>query len=119
ALVVLALFGDSAYRWAALVVGAVQIVIGYVWIVRLTQFRDPGRGRLCMIPPLTLYYLGQYKYAKHRPLRFVATGLVLVALAAATPSLVPHTQALVRRNDPVVQPDPATMSKLGQLRAYR
>lgn len=119
-LAVLALFTDSAYRWPALLVGAVQITAGYVWIVQLTKFRDPTRGLLCMIPPVTLFYLVQYKYAKFRPLRFVATGAALVAAAVVVPKLSPHTQALVHRADPpVVQPDPATMSKLEQLRAYR
>ncbi|QJW94752.1 hypothetical protein FTUN_2275 [Frigoriglobus tundricola] len=37
------------------------------------------------VPPLTLLYLAQYKYAKLRPLRFVATGAVLAALAAVAP----------------------------------
>ncbi len=119
-LTALALFSDTDYRWAALAAGAVQVVIGYVWIVRLTKARDPVRGALCLVPPLTVYYLAQYKYAKWRPLRFVATGAVLAALAGATPNLAPHTLALVRRSDaPVVPPDPATLSKLEQLRAFR
>jgi hypothetical protein len=119
-LAVLALFSDPAYRWAALVVGVVQIAIGYVWIVRLTKFRDPTRGTLCMIPPITVVYLVQYKYAKCRPLRFVATGAALVGLALATPALTAHTRALVGRDAaPTVQPDPATLSKLEQLRTYR
>ena len=116
----LALFSDAAYRWVVYVVGAVQIGIGYFWIVKLTQLRDPNRGLWCAIPPVSLYYLAQYKYAKFRPLRFVATGTALVLLALATTSLTTHTHALVRRSDPpVVQQDPATMPKLGQLRTYR
>lgn len=118
-LTVLALFTDADYRWPLLAVGVIQIVAGYVWIVRLTQFRDPTRGVLCAVPPLTLYYLAQYKYAKLRPLRFVLTGAVLVALAGATPALVPHTRALVNRDAGPKPLDPAATSKLAQLRAAR
>jgi hypothetical protein len=115
-----ALLTDLDYRWGVLVVGVIQVVLGYAWIVRLTRFRDQTRGLLCAIPPLTLYYLAQYKYAKFRPLRFVLTGAVLVGLAFAAPTLAPYTRSLVRKSDaPVLQPDPATMSKLAQLRMYR
>ena len=117
-LTVLALFTDASYRWPLLAVGLIQVVVGYVWIVRLTRFRDPTRGLLCMVPPLTVYYLGQYKYAKFRPLRFVLTGAALVALAGATPALIPHTQKLVGRSDGG-PPDPAEQSKLDRLRAAR
>ncbi|WP_171470681.1 hypothetical protein [Frigoriglobus tundricola] len=46
-LLLLAVFSDPGYRWAALAAGAVQIVCGYAWIVRLTHMRDPQRGLLC------------------------------------------------------------------------
>jgi hypothetical protein len=117
-LVVLALFTDTGYRWPLFAVGAVQVVLGYVWIVRLTRFRDPARGVLCAIPPLTVFYLAQYKYAKFRPVRFVLTGAALVAVAGAVPALAPHTRKLVSRND-APPPDPAAQSKLAQLRAAR
>lgn len=121
ALVLVALFTDTGYRWAALAVGAVQIVLGYVWIVRLTHMRDPNRGAMCAVPPLTLYYLGQYKYAKLRPLRFVATGAAILGLALLVPGIAPHTQALFRRAEPVPEgaTNPAAQSKLAQLRHYR
>jgi hypothetical protein len=121
-LVALAAFSDPAYRWPAYLVGAVQIVCGYVWIVRLTHLRDPRRGAVCAVPPLTAYYLAQYKYAKFRPLRFVLTGLVLVGLAGAAPALHGHARALVGRASdppPPAPPDPATQSKRVQLRHYR
>jgi hypothetical protein len=120
ALVLLALISDAKYRWAVLVVGFIQIAAGYGWIVWLTHRRDPHRGLLCAIPPLTVHYLTQYKYARLRPLRFSATGAGLVLLAALVPALAPHTQALFRRahGDASTPPDPTTMSKLEQLRYY-
>ncbi len=120
-LVALAVFNDPAYRWPAIVAGAVQIVCGYAWIVRLTHMRDPKRGVLCALPPLTLVYLVQYKYAKFRPLRFVGTGALLVGLAAAAPTLHAQTRSLFSKPEPpdVAPPDVVTQSKLLQLRAYR
>jgi hypothetical protein len=118
-LVVMALFTDAGYRWPLLAVGLAQVALGYVWIVRLTRFRDPARGVLCAIPPLTIFYLAQYKYAKFRPVRFVLTGAALVAVAGAVPALAPHTRKLVGRSDGTPPPNPASQSKLAQLRAAR
>ena len=121
ALIALAAFSDPGYRWPALAVAAVQVACGYAWIVRLTHLRDPKRGLACAVPPLTFYYLGQYKYAKFRPLRFVATGAVLAGLAAVAPTLHAHTRALVGKTDPapVVPADVGEQSMLEQLRTYR
>jgi hypothetical protein len=120
-LALLAVTADLRYRWAVLVLGAIQVGVGYAWIVGLTYRREPRRGLLCAIPPLTLYYLTQYKYAKLRPLRFVATGAVVAILAALVPPLATHIRELVKRNEPapVATPNPAAMSKLEQLRHYR
>jgi len=121
ALLLFAVFNDPGYRWAALTAGAVQIVCGYAWIVRLTHLRDPQRGLLCAIPPLTLFYLAQHKYAKFRPLRFVATGAVLAGLAAAAPALHARARDLIGAGDQAtaLPPDPSERSKLDQLRVYR
>jgi hypothetical protein len=117
----LAVFNDPDYRWAALAVGIIELLCGYAWIVRLTHLRNPTRGLLCAIPPLTLYYLGQYKYAKFRPLRFALTGAAFTVLAFVAPALFAHTRGLVGKSEApvVVPPDPATQSKLIQLRHYR
>ncbi|VTR90869.1 hypothetical protein : [Gemmata massiliana] len=118
ACVLVALFGDADLRWAALAIGATQILIGYVWIVRMTHARDPQRGLLCAIPPVTLFYLMQHKYARLRPLRFVLTGAVLAGLSAAVPALANLTQPLIAKKDPPPAQEPAT-SKLAQLRMFR
>jgi hypothetical protein len=104
----------------ALVLAVAQIVIGYAWIVRLTYLREPRRGLTCAVPPLTLYYLGQYKYAKYRPLRFVVTGAALLALTLAVPVIAPAVRPLVVKPPaPAPAPDPAAETKLGKLRAFR
>src|SRR5579883_284075 len=122
ALFLLALFSDANYSVGVLLIGVVQQVAGYIWIVRLTGLRDVQRGLLCAIPPLTFVYMTQYKYAKLRPLRFYATGVLFVVLAWQSQALAPHTQALLKPggDSPRTTPaDPATMSKLEQLRYYR
>jgi len=119
ALVLVGLFTEANSRWAV-AVGAIQIAVGYAWIVRLTHLRDPRRGALCAVPPFTLIYLVQYKYARFRPLRFVATGAAIAALAVLTPALTPHARALFRKPEveAVAVPDPTTQSKSAQLRYY-
>ncbi|AMV30373.1 hypothetical protein VT84_38630 [Gemmata sp. SH-PL17] len=119
ACVLVALFGDADLRWAALAIGATQILIGYVWIVRMTHARDPQRGLLCAIPPVTLFYLTQHKYARLRPLRFVLTGAVLAGLSAAVPALANLTQPLLAKKTPPPPPEPVAESKLAQLRTFR
>ncbi|MCS6865938.1 MAG: hypothetical protein RMJ56_14415 [Gemmataceae bacterium] len=120
-LLLVSLFSNPDYHWLGWLVGGVQIGLGYAWIVRLTSARSAVRGWLCALPPLTLYYLAQYKYAKWRPLRFVVTGAILAALATAIPTLAPHTHTWWKPTPqwPVVPPDPTTFSKLEQLRLYQ
>ncbi|MDY3559461.1 hypothetical protein R5W23_000454 [Gemmata sp. JC673] len=115
-----ALFTGAANRWVVLVAGALQIALGYAWIVRLTAMRSPLRGRLCAIPVVTPYYLFQQKYAKLRPLRFVLTGCVLVVLSFAVPAVADLTTPLVPKAEPrQVPPDLSTQPVLTQLRTYR
>jgi hypothetical protein len=105
----------------ATLLGVAQILAGYVWIVLLTHSRGSTRGLVCAIPPLTFYYLGQYKYAKYRPLRFVATGAALVLICLAVSPLVPRVHAILHRKGPAPEgpSEVAARSKLEQLRAYR
>lgn len=122
ALVLLALFADPGYRWGAWAAAGAQVLAGYVWIVYLTARRAPARGWACAVPPLTLGYLVRYKYARLRPLRFVASGAALAAAAAAVPALAPHARgALDRAGGAAVAPPPPVeaLSKLEQLRRHR
>jgi hypothetical protein len=123
-LLFLTLLVDPRYLAGVLFVGVAQQVVGYAWIVYLAGARDARRGLLCAVPPATFYFLFQYKYAKWRPLRFYATGVLLTlpaALILRDPALALHARSLVRRNElppPAAPADPAAMSKLGQLRYY-
>ncbi|AWM40684.1 hypothetical protein [Gemmata obscuriglobus] len=115
-----ALFTGPANRWVVLGAGALQITLGYAWIVRLTAMRSAVRGRLCAVPVITPYYLFQQKYAKLRPLRFVLTGAALVALSLIVPAVADLTQPLAPKAEPRPTPlDPSTQPVLAQLRTYR
>jgi hypothetical protein len=119
---VLATFTSSANhaRWVGLL-GVVQILIGYGWLVAMTAHRDVKRGIACAIPPLTFYYLVQWKYAKLRPLRFVVTGAVLLGLAFLISWMAPPIRSWVGigRTTPHVEPDLDQLPKLQQLRKLR
>lgn len=122
ALALVALFLDAEYRTAVFAVAAVQVLAGYVWIVRLTAMRETARGWACAVPPLTLVYLAQYKYARLRPLRFVTTGALLALLGFAVPALAPHLRGAFARPEvpaPVEPPRPEAQSRLAQLKLYR
>jgi hypothetical protein len=103
--------------------GVAQMSAGYLWIVWMASRRDWQRGMLCALPPVTFWYLTRRKYAKYRPLRFVASGAVLLLLAGAAGFALPHTRAWAGTLDgssaPAPAADIATQSKLAQLRYYR
>src|SRR5206468_5416617 len=100
------LFTTANYALWAGAAGVTLILLGYGWIVWLTSLRDPGRAVVCAVPPLTFYYLVQWKYAKLRPLWFVATGALLVALAALAPHVAPRTRALAGAGRSPAPPPP-------------
>jgi hypothetical protein len=105
-----------------MILGVVQVVVGYVWIIVLTTRRDSQRGLLCAFPPVTLYYLGLWKYAKLRPLRFVATGAIIAAIAYYVPDIQPTTRAWVSSGPSsphASAPRHSSLTKLEQLRDYR
>jgi hypothetical protein len=117
----LTVFRSPAFMGVALFVGIVELVVAQVWITYLAYRRDPRRALWCAVPGGILYFLCQYKYAKYRPLRFAATGTAIVGLALLAPGLHASVRLLVHGTDPepVVPSDPATMSKIDQLRYYR
>ncbi|MDB5308855.1 MAG: hypothetical protein JWO38_3057 [Gemmataceae bacterium] len=123
ALLLLTLISANDFSDVVLYIGAGQIAAGYLWVVSLAFRRDWQRGLVCAIPPITLWYLAQWKYAKYRPLRSVATGAVLMGIAATATYVLPHTRSWAGVNDDpattTTPPDITTQSKVAQLRHYR
>ncbi|HEV3436168.1 MAG TPA: hypothetical protein VG122_02345 [Gemmata sp.] len=122
ALLLVSLFASANYAEGTVGLGIVQILIGYGWIIWLTSHRDPKRGIVCAVPPMTFYYLGQWRYAKYRPLRFVVTGAALAGLALLAPYIIPVTRGWIgsgshKSSTPII--DPADMSKLEKVREYK
>lgn len=123
ALLVLTLVTANQFSEIVLALGAGQIVVGYLWAVWLAARRDWRRGLACAVPPITLWYLTQRKYAKYRPLRFVATGAILATLAGIAGYVQPHTRSWAGVPEaaalPVPPVDIASQPKLVQLQYYR
>ena len=122
-LLAVTLFTPRDFTTAALLIGLAEILVGYVWIVWLAAQRDWARGVLAAVPPLTFWYLGQWKYARLRPLRFALTGAAVVGVALASGVALPHTRALTGAGPvepaPEAGPDVAAQRKVAQLRHYR
>lgn len=122
-LLVVTLFTARDFAMAALVIGVAQAFAGYVWIVWLAAQRDWVRGVLAAVPPLTFWYLSQWKYARLRPLRFAATGAAVAGVALACGAALPHTRAWAGAAPAEVEPPPEAdatkQRKVVQLRQYR
>jgi hypothetical protein len=121
-LILVSLFSTTDYSLVAILIGLLEVALGYGWIVSLTARRDPRRGLACAVPPVTVYYLMEWKYAKLRPLRFVITGAIIAGFASLVPSIHSTTRAWVSNGSSAptgAGPNPADFTKLEQLRDYR
>ncbi len=123
ALLIASLASSNNFLEAVLTIGAAQVLAGYAWVTALAFSRDVRRGIACAVPPITLWYLTNWKYAKYRPLRFVVSGAAVFGLALLAPKLQSQTRSwagVAEGQPPVVAPpEIATLSKLVQLRHYR
>lgn len=92
ALLALALVSSNAFLPWLVVIGVGQVLAGYFWVVYIASRRDWRRGLLAAFPLATPWFLGQWKYAKYRPARFVLTGAVLLTAAGLSGYAVPVTR---------------------------
>jgi hypothetical protein len=117
------LLSSNNFTQTVFVIGAAQIIAGYAWVTMLAFRRDLQRGIACALPPITFYYLTNWKYAKYRPLRFVISGAAVLGLALLAPLAQSRTRSWVGVSDAppaiVAPPEIAHQSKLIQLRYYR
>ncbi len=96
------------------VIGALEASFGYLWAAYLAGRRDWVRGVVTLIPPVTVWRLFRpFGDQGFRPLRFVATGLLLLALYAIGPvvraAILPVFTVFepVRVDPPAPPPSPA------------
>ena len=80
------LLSSNNFVETVIAIGVAQIIAGYAWVTAIAFRRDAQRGIACAVPPVTFWYLFNAKYAKFRPLRFMISGAVLIALAFLGPS---------------------------------
>jgi hypothetical protein len=82
--------------------------------------REWRRGLICAVVPI--WYLVQWKYARFRPLRFVASGAAVLGLAGLATYARPHTRAWAGVPDAFAVPPPVVeigaRPKLDQLKYY-
>lgn len=116
------LFKNVDYLQWVKFIGWAEVAIGYIWIVVLAFRRAPASAAYCAIPPVTFWYLVQKRYRRYRPLRFVATGALLVLFGWLAPRVLTQTRQLSGADEPLVPPqeqDASSLSKVEQVRLYR
>jgi hypothetical protein len=122
ALLLATLLTTNDFARAAAYLGAAQVLGGYAWVVALAFRRGRQSGLLCALPPVTLWCLTGRRYARYRPLRFVVTGVVLIALAGSAGLATPHTRDWVGAAPsppPAPEADVARQPVPVRLRHYR
>ena len=123
ALLTATLVSSNNFIEAVLTIGAAQVLAGYAWVTALAFSRDVRRGIACAVPPITLWYLTNWKYAKYRPLRFVVSGAAVFGLALLAPKLQSQTRSWAGVSDSAVivtaPPEIGSQPKIAQLRYYR
>ncbi len=92
--------------------GGVMLFFGLIWRAYLVGREESvGRGFLSLIPPLSIYRLFQKAGENgHRPLRFAASGAVVLALFAT--SATARSFVETRRSDGVIAAPSTTVAKL-------
>jgi hypothetical protein len=64
------------------VLGALMLAFGFFWAAYLAGRTSPTRGLLTLLPPVALWRIWQpFGDYRHRPLRFVLTGALALALS--------------------------------------
>ena len=123
ALIVATLFTMNAFTQLIIVIGAAQALAGYAWVTTMAFRRDVRRGLACAVPPITFWYLANWKFARYRPLRFVITGAIILGCGLLIPKVQSQTRSWTgagENQNPIDVPPPiATQPKLVQLRHYR
>ncbi len=79
------------YVWA---IGGLEFAIGIVWVVHRAGDRNFSKGLLALLHPVTLYRVIHLGWPDgYRPLRFILSGLLLIAL----PFIALPTRTMVRK----------------------
>jgi hypothetical protein len=77
-------------------VGAVELVIGYLWVAVAFGQRSVKQGFVTLFPPVWVYRAANPPYEPgYRPLRFVVAGAVLLSLYVIGPRVQPYLNAWV------------------------
>jgi hypothetical protein len=97
----------TAVKW----IGAVEIVISYVWVAYLCGRRDTAKGLAALLPPVYLSHLINPPYLQgYRPLRFVIAGMVLLGLAFGGAAIRPYVHRVIPPDEEVPFTPPSILA---------
>ena len=72
------------------VIGALELIIGYLWVAIAWGNRNPKEGLSTLFPPLWVYRAANPPFEPgYRPLRFVLAGAILLSLFVIAPKVQP------------------------------
>lgn len=94
-------------KYVALI-GAVELLIGYLWVAIAFGNRNTKKGFTTLFPPLWVYRAANPPYEPgYRPLRFVVAGAVLLSLYVIAPKVQPTLFAWIGIADDAVPSPPS------------
>ena len=105
-----------------LLIGALMLCVGYVWVAYLAGQTDWTRGLLTLIPPITVARLSQsHAEFGRQPLWFAVGGIVLLALGLTGPATRIALQPMVMSltNSHPLEPHSLASGPVAKLRAFR
>lgn len=89
-------------------IGALELLIGYLWVAIAFGNRNTRQGFTTLFPPMWVYRAANPPYEPgYRPLRFVVAGAVLLSMYVLAPKVQPTLYAWIGFSDdsPPTQPD--------------
>ncbi|QEL15750.1 hypothetical protein [Limnoglobus roseus] len=85
-------------------IGAIELLIGYVWVALAFGRRSTKQGFATLLPPVWVYRAANPPYEPgYRPLRFVVAGAILLTLYVIGPKVQPTLFVLIGFKDPSTQ----------------
>jgi hypothetical protein len=77
-------------------IGALEVMVSYVWVAYLCGRRDTNKGLAALVPPVWLYHLvNPHTVVGYRPLRYAVAGALLLCLAFGAAALRPYVHRFI------------------------
>lgn len=100
---------DDRMRAYVALIGFVELVVGYAWVVYLAGKRSVAKGLIAVLPPVALRKMFLPTNTQgYRPARYAVAGAVLLGLYLAAPVVGPAVQNAIGLNDALPPKPPVT-----------